>query len=53
MWHKFIQPHSTIGRDTNNNNNNNNNKEKKKERKKSQTFHYTHTLCRSNLIWLK
>ena len=41
MWHKFIQPHCTIGRDTKNNNNNK--KEKKKERKKSQTFHYTHT----------
>ena len=52
MWHKFIQPHSTIGRDTKNNNNNN---KRKKERKKKESniSLYTHTLCRSNLIWLK
>ena len=42
MWNKFIQPHSTIGRDTKNNNNNN---KRKKERKKKESniSLYTHT----------
>ena len=53
MWHKFIQPHSTIGRDTNNNNNNNKKKKRKKEKRvKHFTIHtHTHTLqVKLNLV---